>query len=173
MRKLTFFISVLLLALCTERSKAQTPTAEPITDAVVQEGYYFIASTATEAYDIANPYIAANGTGSMKLLPQSDMSTDISNSKTGIWLIQKISGTSNPIKYSIKSVESSTSSSPIYWTSGPSCPLGASPGYYEIRQTAEGSDTYTLNGNGNGIGNTAPVNAASATSFGRSEEGCT
>ena len=171
MRKLTFFISVLLLALCTERSKAQTPTDQPITDAVVQEGYYFIASTAEEAHGITNPYIAANGTGSMKLLPQGDMSTDISTSKTGIWLIQKIAGTSNPIKYSIKSVESSTSSSPIYWASGPDCPLRTSPGYYEIRQTGEGSDTYTLNGNGNGIGNTAPVNAASSTSFERSAEG--
>ena len=55
MRKLTFFISVLLLALCTERSKAQTPTDQPITDAVVQEGYYFIASTAEEAHGITNP----------------------------------------------------------------------------------------------------------------------
>ena len=59
----------------------------------------------TEGFDFS-AYIAANGTGSMKLLPQGDMSTDISTSKTGIWLIQKIAGTSNPIKYSIKSVES-------------------------------------------------------------------
>lgn len=67
MKRFTFLFALLTLLASISTTKAQTPTATPITDAEVPTGYYFIASTADAAYDITSPYIAANGNGAMKL----------------------------------------------------------------------------------------------------------
>lgn len=150
--------------------KAQTPDATPITDAEVPDGIYFIASTAKSAYDITSPYIAANG-GSMKLVAKTAVTTDFPTSKVGLWRIKKIAGQTNPVKYSIQSLESNQ----YYWSAGPDCPINGTQAYYEIRQVTEGGDIYTFNGNGgpagNVIGNQEAVNATSSTSFKRNNSG--
>ena len=167
MKRFTFLFALLALFASISTTKAQTPTATPITDAEVPTGYYFIASTADAAYDITSPYIAANGSGAMKLVAQTAVTTDVSSSKVGLWYIQKTGTTSNNNKasYSIKSVETST-----YWTSGPACPLGSGVGVYNIVQ-ADDQSGYYFSGNGGGITNNDYVNATSATAFGRSNSG--
>lgn len=163
--KLTLLLALLVLVL-SGKSSAQTltPEAAPITSATVPEGYYFIASTAPSAYDITAPYIAANGTGAIKLLPKTAMSTDYTTSKVGLWHITKVAGQAN--KYKIQCMENTN-----YWSHGPNCPMGNSYGWYEIRQVAPGGNVYTLNGNGGGITNDAAVNATSATVFNRANDG--
>lgn len=167
MKRLPSLFSLFLILLGTITMYAQTPTASPITEAEVPTGYYFIASTEASAYDIASPYIAANGTGAMQLVAQSAVTTDFITSKVGIWYIQKTGTTSNNNKasYSIKSVENN-----MYWASGPNCPLGSSAGVYNIIQDASTS-SYYFSGNGGGISNNAYVNATSATVFGRNNSG--
>ena len=138
MKRFTFLFALLTLLASISTTKAQTPTATPITDAEVPTGYYFIASTAAAAYDITSPYIAANGNGAMKLVAQTAVTTDVSNSKVGLWYIQKTGTTSNnKASYSIKSVEVST-----YWASNPNCPLGNGAGVYNIVQADDQSGYY-------------------------------
>lgn len=163
--KFTLLLALLVLVL-SGKSPAQTltPEAAPITSATVPEGYYFIASTAESAYGITAPYIAANGTGAIKLLPKTAMSTDYTTSKVGLWHITKVAGEAN--KYKIQCMENTN-----YWSHGPNCPMGNSYGWYEIRQVAQGGNVYTLNGNGGGISNTAAVNASNATTFERKNDG--
>lgn len=163
--KFTLLLTLLVLVL-SGKSSAQTltPEAAPITSATVPEGYYFIASTASSAYDITAPYIAASGTGAIKLLPKTAMSTDYTTSKVGLWHITKVAGEAN--KYKIQCMENTN-----YWSHGPNCPMGGSYGWYEIRQVAPDGNVYTLNGNGGGITNGAAVNATSATVFNRANDG--
>lgn len=163
--KFTLLLALLVLVL-SGKSSAQTltPEAEPITSATVPEGYYFIASTAPSAYDITAPYIAANGTGAIKLLPKTAMSTNYTTSKVGLWHITLVAGQTN--KYKIQCMENTN-----YWSHGPNCPMGNSYGWYEIRQVAPGGNVYTLNGNGGGINNNDAVNATSATAFNRANGG--
>ena len=166
MKRFTFLFALLTLLASISTTKAQTPTATPITDAEVPTGYYFIASTAAAAYDITSPYIAANGNEAMKLVAQTAVTTDISSSKVGLWYIQKTGTTSNnKASYSIKSVEVST-----YWSSNPNCPLGSGAGVYNIIQ-ADDQSGYYFSGNGGGINNNAYVNATSATAFERNNSG--
>ena len=163
--KFTLLLALLVLVL-SGKSSAQTltPEATPITSATVPEGYYFIASTAESAYGITAPYIAANGTGGIKLLPKTDMSTNYTTSKVGLWHITLVAGQTN--KYKIQCMENTN-----YWSHGPNCPMGNSYGWYEIRQVAPGGNVYTLNGNGGGITNAAAVNAKNATTFERDNNG--
>ena len=166
MKRFTFLFALLTLLASISTTKAQTPTATPITDAEVPTGYYFIASTADAAYDITSPYIAANGNEAMKLVAQTAVTTDVSNSKVGLWYIQKTGTTSNnKASYSIKSVDVSA-----YWTSGVACPLGSGAGVYNIVQ-ADDQSGYYFSGNGGGINNNAYVNATSATAFERNNSG--
>lgn len=166
MKRFTFLFALLTLLASISTTKAQTPTATPITDAEVPTGYYFIASTSDAAYDLTSPYIAANGGGAMKLVAKTAVTTDVSNSKVGLWYIQK-TGTSsnNKASYSIKSVEVSA-----YWAANPNCPLGGGAGVYNIVQ-ADDQSGYYFSGNGGGITNPAYVNATSATTFERNNNG--
>lgn len=161
--KFTLLLALLVLVL-SGKSSAQTltPEATPITSATVPEGYYFIASTAESAYGITAPYIAANGTGGIKLLPKTDMSTNYTTSKVGLWHITLVAGQTN--KYKIQCMENTN-----YWSHGPNCPMGNSYGWYEIHQV--NGNIYTLNGNGGGINNSAAVNAKNATEFERKDNG--
>ena len=143
MKKLTSLLMLALFLFTGLSMKAQTPDATPITDAEVPAGIYFIGSTAECAYNITSPYIAANG-GSMKLVAKTAVTTDFPTSKVGLWRIKKIAGQTNPVKYSIQSLESNQ----YYWSAGPDCPINGTQAYYEIRQVTEGGDIYTFNGNG-------------------------
>ena len=166
MKRFTFLFAMFLLLAGASTMKAQTPSATPISVAEVPTGYYFIASTSDAAYDLTSPYIAANGGGAMKLVAKTAVTTDVSNSKVGLWYIQK-TGTSsnNKASYSIKSVEVSA-----YWAANPSCPLGGGAGVYNIVQ-ADDQSGYYFSGNGGGITNPAYVNATSATTFERNNNG--
>lgn len=162
MKKLSTLFGLLVLFLANAVTvKAQTPTAEPITSAEVPTGYYFIASTESTAYDITSPYIAANG-GTMKLVAQSAVTTDVSSSTVGLWYIEK-TGTNT---YTIKSQETGT-----YWSAGTNAPLGGSAGVYNINQTATDANSYYFSGNGGGINNHGYVNATNATAFERNNSG--
>ena len=168
MKKLSTLLGLLVLFLANAVTvKAQTPTADPITSAEVPTGYYFIASTESTAFEITSPYIATNG-GTMKLVAQSDVSTDVTNSKVGIWYIEKTGTTSNNGKasYSIKGLQTNT-----YWAASENAPLGGTAGVYNIIQTADNANSYYFSGNGGGITNNAYVNATSATAFGRNNSG--
>ena len=147
---------------------AQTPTATPIAVEEVPEGYYFIASTNESAYGLTNPYIVPNGSTAMKLVSQSDVTTDISTSNVGIWYIKKVEGSGASSKYTIRNIDG------LYWVSYPNCPLAnrsTNVGYYQFALTGTGANSYYLKGAGGDgadkITNTNPVWASSATSFAR------
>ena len=161
MRKISQLFTLLLLIVGAVSAYAQTPTADPITDAEVPDGYYFIASTQSTIDNVANPYIAANG-GTMKLVAQSDVTTDVSTSQVGLWYIEK-TGTN---AYRIRSMEGSK----YYWAAGQNCPLGGAA-VYNIIKVTDATDNYYFSGTGGGITNPAYVNATSATAFGRNSSG--
>ena len=147
---------------------AQTPTATPIAVEEVPTGYYFIASTNESAYNLTNPYIVPNGSAAMKLVSQSDVTTDISTSNVGIWYIKKVEGSGASSKYTIRNIDG------LYWVSGPDCPLAnrsTNVGYYQFALTGTGANSYYLKGAGGDgndkITNANPVWASSATSFAR------
>lgn len=147
---------------------AQTPTATPIAVEEVPTGYYFIASTNESAYGLTNPYIVPNGSAAMKLVSQSDVTTDISTSNVGIWYIKKVEGSGASSKYTIRNIDG------LYWVSGPDCPLAnrsTNVGYYQFALTGTGANSYYLKGAGGDgndkITNANPVWASSATSFAR------
>lgn len=166
MKRLKLFLGlVAALFMAVTGSMAQTPTAEPISSEEIPEGYYFIASTKGSVYDITNPYIAANG-GTMKLVPQTAVSTNFASSKVGIWKISIQDANTTPKRYKIQSLEND-----LYWSAGTDCPLGTGIGHYEIRQNSSDNSVYTFNGVAGGIGNSNSVNATSATSFNRPSEG--
>lgn len=146
---------------------AQTPTATPIAAEEVPDGYYFIASTQSTIGNVANPYIAANG-GAMKLVAQSDVTTDASTSQVGLWYIRKTGtdGSDNHSTFSIQSMEGSK----FYWGVGGDCPLQTTIGIYRIGKDDSGYYFYG-NGTTGNITNTDYVNAASATAFGRNSSG--
>lgn len=161
MKKLSTLLGLLVLFLANAVTvKAQTPTADPITSTEVPTGYYFIASAESTAYGITSPYIATNG-GTMKLVAQTAVTTDVSSSTVGLWYITKASSG----KYTIKSQETGT-----YWAAGGNAPLGGSPGEYDFVLTSDGS-AYYFSGNGGGITNHGYVNATSATVFNRTNSG--
>ena len=162
MKKLSTLFGLLVLFLANAVSvKAQTPTAAPITSAEVPTGYYFIASAETTAYDITSPYIAANG-GTMKLVAQTAVTTNVSSSTVGLWYITK-TGTGT---YTIKSQETGN-----YWAAGTNVPLGGTAGVYNIVQTADNANSYYFKGVGGGISDPSNVNATSATAFNRNSSG--
>lgn len=164
MKRLKLFLGlVAALFMAVTGSMAQTPTAEPISSEEIPEGYYFIASTNETAHNITNPYIAANG-GSMKLVPRTAVTTNLLSSKVGIWKISIQDANTKPKRYKIQSIENG-----LYWSVGPSCPLGGTVGIYNIKQSSTGSDVYTFNGAGvaENITSLNSVNATSATSFNR------
>lgn len=165
MRRLSHLFTLLLLIVGAVSAYAQTPTADPITDAEVPTGYYFIANVNEAAiYDVTNAYIAANG-GTMKLVSQSAVTTDITTSQVGLWYIEKTGTTSdnNKAAYTIRSMEGSK----YYWAAGKNCPLSGNAGVYNILQSSDGSNAYTFSGNGGGITNHNPVYPNSATTFDR------
>lgn len=161
MRRLSHLFTLLLLIVGAVSAYAQTPTADPITDAEVSTGYYFIASTQSTIDNVANPYIAANG-GTMKLVAQSAVTTDVSTSQVGLWYIEKTSTNA----YRIRSMEGSK----YYWAAGQNCPLGGAA-VYNIIKVTDATDNYYFSGTGGGITNPAYVNATSATAFGRNSSG--
>lgn len=161
MRKISQLFTLLLLIVGAVSAYAQTPTADPITDAEVPTGYYFIASTQSTIDNVTNPYIAANG-GTMKLVAQSGVTTDVSTSQVGLWYIEK-TGTN---AYRIRSMEGSKN----YWAAGQNCPLGGAA-VYNIIKVTDATDNYYFSGTGGGITNPAYVNATSATAFGRNSSG--
>ena len=169
MKKLSTLFGLLVLFLANAVTvKAQDPTATPITADEVPTGYYFIASTESTAHEITSPFIAANGTA-MKLVPQTDVTTDYATSKVGLWHIVKTgTNSSNVATYSIQSLEGNR----YYWVSGTNAPLGTSStdGVYSIIKSTDGTG-YHFSGVGGGITNTAYVNANSATAFGRNSDG--
>lgn len=168
MRKLSQLFTLLLLIVGAVSVHAQTPTADPISTEEVPTGYYFIASTNTSAYDLTNPYIVPNGNNAMKLVAQSDVTTDLSTSNVGIWYIKKVEGSGASSKYTISNLDG------LYWISGPSCPLAnrsTNVGYYQFALTESGASSYYLKGAGGDgndkITNSNPVWATSATAFAR------
>lgn len=167
MRRISYLFTLLLLIVGAVSAYAQTPTATPITVEEVPDGYYFIASTQSTIGNVANPYIAANG-GAMKLVAQSDVTTDASTSQVGLWYIRKTGtdGSDNHSTFSIQSMEGSK----FYWGVGGDCPLQTTIGIYRIGKDDSGYYFYG-NGTANNITNTAYVNATSATAFGRNSSG--
>lgn len=168
MKRLKLFLGlVAALFMAVTGSMAQTPTAGPISSEEIPEGYYFIASTKETAHDITNPYIAANG-GSMKLVPQTAVTKNLASSKVGIWKISIQDANTTPKRYKIQSLENG-----LYWSVGPSCPLGGTVGIYNIKQSSTRSDVYTFNGAGvaENITSLNSVNANSSTSFNRDNNG--
>ena len=147
---------------------AQTPDASAITSEVVPNGYYFIASSAESAYSITSPYLAANN-NSMKLVAKTDVTTNVSTSTVGLWYIKKTGtdGSDNHPIYSIQSMEGSK----LYWSVGTDCPLGSTVGIYRIGKDDAGNYYFYGNGTANNITSTARVNATSATSFNRDDNG--
>lgn len=145
--------------------QAQTPDATAISSSEVPDGYYFIASSETTAYNITSPYIAANG-GNMKLVARTNVTTNLATSKVGLWYIHKIGTNNNKATYSIRSAENN-----LYWAANPNCPLGGTAGVYAILQTTADGQTYNFSGVGGGINDPSYVNANSATSFGRNSNG--
>ena len=167
MRRISYLFTLLLLIVGAGSAYAQTPTATPIAVEEVPDGYYFIASTQSTIGNVANPYIAANG-GAMKLVAQSDVTTDASTSQVGLWYIRKTGtdGSDNHSTFSIQSMEGSK----FYWGVGGDCPLQTTIGIYRIGKDDSGYYFYG-NGTANNITNTAYVNATSATAFGRNSSG--
>ena len=167
MRRISYLFTLLLLIVGAVSAYAQTLTATPITVEEVPDGYYFIASTQSTIGNVANPYIAANG-GAMKLVAQSDVTTDASTSQVGLWYIRKTGtdGSDNHSTFSIQSMEGSK----FYWGVGGDCPLQTTIGIYRIGKDDSGYYFYG-NGTANNITNTAYVNATSATAFGRNSSG--
>ena len=168
MRRISYLFTLLLLIVGAVSAYAQTPTATPIAVEEVPEGYYFIASTNESAYGLTNPYIVPNGSTAMKLVSQSDVTTDISTSNVGIWYIKKVEGSGASSKYTIRNIDG------LYWVSYPNCPLAnrsTNVGYYQFALTGTGANSYYLKGAGGDgadkITNTNPVWASSATSFAR------
>lgn len=168
MKRISTLFSLLLLMLGVMTVYAQTPDASAITSEVVPSGYYFIASSAESAYSITSPYLAANN-NSMKLVAKTDVTTNVSTSTVGLWYIKK-TGTdgsdSHPI-YSIQSMEGSK----LYWSVGGDCPLGSTVGIYRIGKDDAGNYYFYGNGTANNVTSTARVNATSATSFNRNNDG--
>lgn len=167
MRKISQLFTLLLLIVGAVSAYAQTPTADPITDEEVPDGYYFIASTQSTIDNVTNPYIAANG-GTMKLVSQSDVTTDASTSQVGLWYIRKTGtdGSDNHSTFSIQSMEGNK----YYWGVGGNCPLQTTVGIYRIGKDDSGYYFYG-NGTTGNITNTDYVNATSATVFGRNTSG--
>lgn len=167
MRRISYLFTLLLLIVGAVSAYAQTPTATPIAAEEVPDGYYFIASTQSTIGNVANPYIAANG-GTMKLVAQSAVTTDVSTSQVGLWYIRKTGtdGSDNHSTFSIQSMEGSK----FYWGVGGDCPLQTTIGIYRIGKDDSGYYFYG-NGTANNITNTAYVNATSATAFGRNSSG--
>lgn len=161
MRRLSHLFTLLLLIVGAVSAYAQTPTADPITADEVPTGYYFIASTQSTIDNVANPYIAANG-GTMKLVAQSVVTTDVSTSQVGLWYVEK-TGTNS---YRIRSMEGSK----YYWAAGQNCPLGGAA-VYNIIKVTDATDNYYFSGTGGGITDPSYVNATSATAFGRNSSG--
>jgi Tfp pilus assembly protein PilX len=168
MRRISYLFTLLLLIVGAVSAYAQTPTATPIAVEEVPEGYYFIASTNESAYGLTNPYIVPNGSAAMKLVSQSDVTTDISTSNVGIWYIKKVEGSGASSKYTIRNIDG------LYWVSGPDCPLAnrsTNVGYYQFNLTATGANSYYLKGAGGDgndkITNANPVWASNATTFAR------
>lgn len=147
---------------------AQTPDAAAITSEEVPNGYYFIASSAESAYSITSPYLAANN-NSMKLVAKTDVTTNVSTSKVGLWYIKQTGtdGSDNHSIYSIQSMEGSK----LYWSVGTDCPLGSTVGIYRIGKDDAGNYYFYGNGTANNVTSTARVNATSATSFNRKNDG--
>lgn len=167
MRRISYLFTLLLLIVGAVSAYAQTPTADPITVEEVPDGYYFIASTQSTIGNVANPYIAANG-GAMKLVAQSDVTTDASTSQVGLWYIRKTGtdGSDNHSTFSIQSMEGSK----YYWGVGGNCPLQTTIGIYRIGKDDSGYYFYG-NGTTGNITSTDYVNATSATAFGRNSSG--
>lgn len=168
MRRISYLFTLLLLIVGAVSAYAQTPTATPIAVEEVLEGYYFIASTNESAYGLTNPYIVPNGSAAMKLVSQSDVTTDISTSNVGIWYIKKVEGSGASSKYTIRNIDG------LYWVSGPDCPLAnrsTNVGYYQFALTGTGANSYYLKGAGGDgndkITNANPVWASNATTFAR------
>lgn len=168
MRRISYLFTLLLLIVGAVSAYAQTPTATPIAVEEVPEGYYFIASTNESAYNLTNPYIVPNGDAAMKLVSQSDVTTDISTSNVGIWYIKKVEGSGASSKYTIRNIDG------LYWVSGPDCPLAnrsTNVGYYQFALTGTGANSYYLKGAGGDgndkITNANPVWASNATTFAR------
>ena len=147
---------------------AQTPDASAITSEVVPNGYYFIASSAESAYSITSPYLAANN-NSMKLVAKTDVTTNVSTSNVGLWYIKQ-TGTDGTDKHPIYSIQSMEGNK-LYWSPNPDCPLGTIVGIYRIGKDAAGNYYFYGNGTANNITSTARVNATSATSFNRNDNG--
>ena len=168
MKRISTLFSLLLFMLGAMTVYAQTPSAAAITSEVVPSGYYFIASSAESAYSITSPYIAANN-NSMKLVAKTDVTTNVSTSKVGLWYIKQTGtdGTDNHPIYSIQSMEGNK----LYWSPNPDCPLGTIVGIYRIGKDLAGNYYFYGNGTANNITSTARVNATSATSFNRNDNG--
>lgn len=171
MKRISTLFSLLLFMLGAMTVYAQTPDAAAITSEGVPNGYYFIASSAESAYSITSPYIAANNT-SMKLVAKTDVTTNVSTSTIGLWYIKQTGtdGSDNHPIYSIQSMEGNK----LYWSPNPDCPLGTTVGIYRIGKDDAGNYYFYGNGTVNNITSTARVNATSATSFNRNDNGsCT
>ena len=168
MKRISTLFSLLLFMLGAMMVYAQTPDASAITSEVVPNGYYFIASSAESAYSITSPYLAANN-NSMKLVAKTDVTTNVSTSKVGLWYIKKTGtdGSDNHPIYSIQSMEGSK----LYWSVGTDCPLGSTVGIYRIGKDDAGNYYFYGNGTANNVTSTARVNATSATSFNRNNDG--
>lgn len=168
MKRISTLFSLLLFMLGAMTVYAQTPSAAAITSEVVPNGYYFIASSAESAYSITSPYLAANS-NSMKLVAKTDVTTNVSTSTVGLWYIKQTGtdGSDNHPIYSIQSMEGDK----LYWSVGQNCPLGSTVGIYRIGKDAAGDYYFYGNGTANNVTNTARVNATSATSFNRNDNG--
>lgn len=168
MKRISTLFSLLLFMLGAMTVYAQTPSAAAITSEVVPNGYYFIASSAESAYSITSPYLAANS-NSMKLVAKTDVTTNVSTSTVGLWYIKQTGtdGSDNHPIYSIQSMEGDK----LYWSVGQNCPLGSTVGIYRIGKDAAGNYYFYGNGTANNVTNTARVNATSATSFNRNDNG--
>lgn len=168
MKGISTLFSLLLFMLGAMTVYAQTPSAAAITSEVVPSGYYFIASSAESAYSITSPYLAANN-NSMKLVAKTDVTTNVTTSTVGLWYIKQIGndGTDNHPIYSIQSMEGNK----LYWNVGQNCPLSSNVGIYRIGKDDAGNYYFYGNGTANNITNTARVNATSATTFERNDNG--
>lgn len=168
MKRFKILFSLFLLMVGTVVAYADNLTAgTPLAVETVPVGYYLIGSKSESAFNISNPYIAPNG-GAMRLIPGSEVTTDVVTSLRGIW---KISKTTDGTKYIITSMEDESKS----WAANADCPLNnTGVGYYNINYHSDGA-YYTFNGNGgantnNLIKNSEAVYAKSATEFGRAND---
>lgn len=164
-------LSLFSLLLSVVIGYAQIPNSQAMSSEQIPTGYYYIASTEASAYGIESPYIA-DVNGNMNLVAQSNVSTNLSTSKVGVWLIENLgSMTHNAdgtfIGYRITSLETGKS-----WAPGNPIPMNnLTTAYYRITYNAEGG-YYTFAGTTKGnMGNHGTVNAESATSFKRNDNG--